>query len=107
MAVAQVKEVSYTLLQARDEGEDTRGNALCRSPLPLQLLDNRPDVRVAEYLLAQAFYATNVARASFYPSISLSGRYGWTNSAEQALAQDHFDVIQSIIALHHALGGSK
>ena len=32
MAVAQVKEVSYTLLQARDEGEDTRGNALCRTP---------------------------------------------------------------------------
>ena len=32
MAVAQVKEVSYTLLQVRDEGKDTRGNALCRTP---------------------------------------------------------------------------
>lgn len=47
--------------------------------VPLQLLANRPDVRVAEHQLAQAFYATNVARASFYPSISLSGIFGWTN----------------------------
>ena len=49
--------------------------------VPLQLLANRPDVRMAEYQLAQAFYATNAARASFYPSISLSGTLGWTNGA--------------------------
>lgn len=47
--------------------------------LPLQLLSNRPDVRVSEHQLAQAFYATNMARASFYPSITLSGTFGWTN----------------------------
>lgn len=49
--------------------------------VPLQLLANRPDVRVAEHQLAQSFYATNVARASFYPSVNLSGTFGWTNSA--------------------------
>lgn len=49
--------------------------------VPLLLLANRPDVRVAEHQLAQAFYATNVARASFYPSVNLSGTFGWTNSA--------------------------
>lgn len=49
--------------------------------VPLQLLANRPDVRVAEHQLAQAFYATNVARASFYPTVNLSGTFGWTNSA--------------------------
>lgn len=48
--------------------------------VPLQLLSNRPDVRNAEMNLAQAFYATNVARASFYPSITLSGTLGWTNN---------------------------
>ncbi len=48
--------------------------------VPLQLLANRPDVRQAEYNLAQAFYATNAARAAFYPSITLSGNAGWTNS---------------------------
>ncbi len=48
--------------------------------VPVQLLSNRPDVRVAEYNLEQAFYATNEARASLYPSISLSGSIGYTNS---------------------------
>ena len=48
--------------------------------IPVQLLANRPDVRQAEYALAQAFYATNAARAAFYPSITLSGNAGWTNS---------------------------
>ncbi len=48
--------------------------------VPLQLLSNRPDVRNAEMNLAQAFYATNVARTAFYPSITLSGTLGWTNN---------------------------
>lgn len=49
--------------------------------IPLQLLANRPDVRSAEQSLAQAFYTTNAARSAFYPSITLSGSAGWTNSA--------------------------
>lgn len=49
--------------------------------VPLQMLANRPDVRVAELSLAQATYTTNAARAAFYPSITLSGSAGWTNSA--------------------------
>ena len=48
--------------------------------VPLQMLSNRPDVRSAEFSLAQAFYTTNAARAAFYPSITLSGSAGWTNS---------------------------
>lgn len=48
--------------------------------VPVQLLANRPDVRQAELSLAQAFYATNTARTAFYPSITLSGTAGWTNS---------------------------
>lgn len=48
--------------------------------VPLQLLANRPDVRQAEYSLAQAFYATNAARAAFYPNLTLSGALGWTNN---------------------------
>lgn len=49
--------------------------------IPLQMLSNRPDVRSAEYTLAQAFYTTNAARSAFYPSITLGGNAGWTNSA--------------------------
>ena len=49
--------------------------------IPLQLLADRPDVRQAEHELARAFYATNSARAAFYPSLSLSGSAGWTNNS--------------------------
>ena len=49
--------------------------------VPMQMLSNRPDVRAAERSLEQAFYATNQARAAFYPSIVLSGSAGWTTSA--------------------------
>ncbi|HJD76519.1 MAG TPA: efflux transporter outer membrane subunit [Bacteroides reticulotermitis] len=48
--------------------------------IPLQLLSNRPDVRQAEFNLAQSFYATQSARSAFYPSITLSGTAGWTNN---------------------------
>lgn len=53
--------------------------------LPLQLLANRPDVRQAEAALAEAFYATNSARAAFYPSLTLSGSFGWTNNGGGAI----------------------
>ena len=49
--------------------------------LPVQMLANRPDVRAAERSLEAAFYQTNVARSAFYPSVTLSGSAGWTNSA--------------------------
>ena len=48
--------------------------------VPLQMLSNRPDVRMAERDLEEAFYVTNQANSAFYPSITLSGSAGWTNS---------------------------
>lgn len=48
--------------------------------IPLRLLSERPDVRQAEAALAEAFYATNSARAAFYPSLTLGGSVGWTNN---------------------------
>lgn len=53
--------------------------------LPMSLLSNRPDVRQAEAALAEAFYATNSARAAFYPSLTLSGSLGWTNNGGGAI----------------------
>ncbi|MFR5757934.1 MAG: TolC family protein [Bacteroides cellulosilyticus] len=49
--------------------------------IPVQMLSGRPDVRSAERSLEAAFYGTNKARSAFYPSITLSGSAGWTNSA--------------------------
>lgn len=48
--------------------------------LPVQLLANRPDVRAAEMELARTHYALGVARASFYPSLTLGGTLGFTNN---------------------------
>lgn len=49
--------------------------------IPVRMLSCRPDVRSAERTLEAAFYGTNAARSAFYPSITLSGSAGWTNSA--------------------------
>lgn len=54
--------------------------------VPVQLLGRRPDVRQAEWQLAQAFYATNEARSAFYPKITLSGSAGWMNNLGAGIA---------------------
>ncbi|MGM9802582.1 MAG: efflux transporter outer membrane subunit [Muribaculaceae bacterium] len=53
--------------------------------VPAQMLSRRPDVQQAEWKLASAFYATNKARSAFYPTITLRGEAGWTNSAGAAV----------------------
>ena len=45
----------------------------------MQALSSRPDVRAAEQDLAVAYYATNQARAAFYPGLSISFNGGFTN----------------------------
>ncbi|MBO5418744.1 MAG: TolC family protein [Bacteroidales bacterium] len=47
--------------------------------VPAELLSRRPDVRQAELALAQTVYNTNIARAAFYPNLTLSGTLGWTS----------------------------
>ena len=49
--------------------------------VPLQLLENRPDVKVAEMTLAGAYYTTNKARAAFYPGLNITATAGWTNGS--------------------------
>lgn len=47
--------------------------------VPMSYLAVRPDVKASEQALAQAYYATNKARASFYPSLVISANGGFTN----------------------------
>lgn len=47
--------------------------------VPSVLLENRPDIKLANHTLEEAFYNTAAARAQFYPSFSLSGLLNWTN----------------------------
>lgn len=86
----QIKEVenSLSVLLGDVPGEVERGRLEGQTfpeeltvGIPLQLLSRRPDVKSAELSLASAFYNTNAARSAFYPSITLSGTAGWTNSA--------------------------
>ena len=48
--------------------------------VPLQLLQNRPDVRAAELQMAYAYYGVLGARGAFYPQLTISGSAGWTNN---------------------------
>lgn len=64
--------------------------------VPAELLSRRPDVRQAEMTLAQCFYDTNIARAAFYPNLSLSGALGWT-TGKGAVILDPGSLITSLI----------
>ena len=48
--------------------------------IPAQMLEYRPDIRMANHAMEEAFYNTAAARAAFYPGITLSGSAGWTNN---------------------------
>lgn len=57
------------------------------------------DVIVAEARLKQAFYSTNKARADFYPTVTLSGSAGWTNSGGAAIANPGAWLLQAVGSL--------
>ena len=65
--------------------------------VPAELLSRRPDVRQAEMTLAQCFYDTNIARAAFYPNLSLSGALGWT-TGKGGIVLDPGSLITNLIA---------
>lgn len=83
---ARLLENTMSILLGSAPQEITRGSLEDQSieiPLktgiPAQLLRNRPDVMAAEYSLMNAFELTNAARASFYPSLTLSATGGLQN----------------------------
>jgi len=47
--------------------------------VPLQLLQNRPDVMAAEFEIASYFENINVARKAFYPTLTIQAASGFTN----------------------------
>ena len=49
--------------------------------VPATMLEMRPDIRLANFAMEEAFYNTQDARSAFFPNISLQGIVGWTNNA--------------------------
>ena len=67
--------------------------------VPLQLLENRPDVKIAEMNLASAYYTTNQARAAFYPGINITATAGWTNGSGVQISNPGQFMFQALASL--------
>lgn len=48
--------------------------------LPAAMLERRPDIRLANAYMEEAFYNVQAARAAFFPTITLTGELGWSNN---------------------------
>ncbi len=67
--------------------------------VPLALLENRPDVKVAEMTLASAYYTTNQARAAFYPGLNINASATWTNGSGVAVSNPGQLILQALASL--------
>jgi len=82
------KENELSQLLGRNPATVARGRALeeiavppaVPSGLPAALLERRPDIREAEEQLVSANARIGEAKALLYPSISLTGAFGWESS---------------------------
>ena len=75
---------SSTLHHAEAQGDEEQrmfDTKYLHIGVPAMMLQNRPDIRMANHAMEEAFYNTAAARSAFYPGITLSGSAGWTNSA--------------------------
>ncbi len=84
-AIAQ-QENALSVLLGRNPGAISRGKTIdglalrvVPAGLPSDLLENRPDIRQAEQDLIAANAQIGVARAQYFPSISLTGLFGWAS----------------------------
>ena len=92
----QQQENQLSILLGENPGPIPRGRTLTEQPapdnvpagLPSELLERRPDVREAEESVVAANAQIGVAKAAFFPSLSLTGTGGLeSNVLDQFLSQ--------------------
>ncbi|MEA1889981.1 MAG: efflux transporter outer membrane subunit [Pseudomonadota bacterium] len=83
-----VLENAISVLLGRNPGSISRGKnidqlVLIKIPesMPSELLERRPDIRFAEQNLVAANAQIGVAKAQYFPSISLTGLFGYASVA--------------------------
>ena len=81
------QENALSILLGRNPGPIDRGKSIDElalpgvpAGLPSDLLEKRPDVRQAEQALVAANARIGVAKAQFFPTISLTGLFGWAST---------------------------
>lgn len=87
------QENLISILLGKNPGPVTRGRPLIDNPiaptvpagLPSALLARRPDIQTAEYLLVAANARIGVAKAAYFPQITLTGNAGYRSSALTSL----------------------
>jgi NodT family efflux transporter outer membrane factor (OMF) lipoprotein len=65
--------------------------------VPAQLLSRRPDVMMYEYAYRAAFEKTNIARASLYPSLTITGSAGYSTSKNLTNFFDYSNLFTNIV----------
>ncbi len=83
-----VLENAISVLLGRNPGSISRGKSLNElvlikipESIPSALLERRPDIRLAEQNLIAANAQIGVAKAQYFPSISLTGLFGYASVA--------------------------
>jgi len=103
-ALARLPEIEISLARAenalsvllgRNPGPIRRGRTIDEltlpeipSGLPSDLLARRPDLRAAEQSLIAANAQIGVAKSLYFPTISLTGAFGWASTDLSALFND-------------------
>lgn len=71
---------SKWLSEAQHHSGSLFDNQFLKLGVPADLLNLRPDIRLVNCYMEEAFYNTQSARAAFFPTITLAGSAGWTNN---------------------------